>query len=113
MRLATALPMPPRRPTPKSAWKPGHRFGAPRATEAALPAAFTEQHHRYGLGHDHQIFAHPLPLQVLEIVPHFSPDIVEARVVALIDLRPASNAGSRALPQRILGDVDAQPREYA
>src|SRR5258705_476105 len=103
----------PHRPTPKSAWKPGHRSAAPRATEAALPAAFTKQHDRHGLGHDHQIFAHALPLQVLEIVPHFSPNVVEARVVALIDLRPAGDAGSRALPQRILGDVDTQPRKYA
>src|SRR6267143_4943445 len=93
--------------------KRGHRFLALQPAEALLPAAFVQyDHHR--LRHDSQIFPDALALQqVLQIVSQFSSNIVEAGVVALIDLRPASNAGSRPLPQRVIGDEMTKPREYA
>src|SRR5690606_27542516 len=68
----------------------------------------TEEHHRYGSDHDLQVLQKPLPLQVLEVVAHLGPHVIDAAVVAVVDLRPSRYAGLRTVTQRIMRDVAAE-----
>jgi len=81
--------------------------GGRRSFRLSLETA-SEQHHGDCARHDAQVFSNSAPLEVFEVVAHLFTNVIDARVVRLIYLGPASDAGLRALPQRILLDVVAE-----
>src|SRR5207245_4966531 len=89
------------------------RWSSPRWSAGALrsPGAAATQHHRERAGHDPEIFERRLTADVLEIVPHLTTHVIHRRVIALIDLRPACDAGANALAPLVAFDLLPQIHE--
>src|SRR5688572_23279200 len=85
-------------------WRSGCRRGRWKASTALSPPTLLENHHRQRLDHDPDILGQRLALDVLEVVPDLVPDVVDAHVVRVVDLRPARDSRLRELAQRILGN---------
>src|SRR4051812_789649 len=62
-----------------------------------LPAAPLKDHDRERARHDPEIFGNSLAAEVLEIVLHLRPNVFEAGIVAMVDLRPSGDPGLCAL----------------
>src|SRR5919107_1869123 len=104
------------RKTPARPWPRGRRENYRRTallTSPALPSPNLQHHRGDGLRHDRHVLHHALALQVLEIVAHLRAHVVEAGVVAQVDLREAGNARLDALTKRILANVLTQARHDA
>ena len=65
------------------------------------------------LHHDHEILGQALALEVLEVVADLRAHVVDRRVVRVVDLRPAGDAGARALAEPVRREILAQAHEDA
>src|SRR3984957_1569744 len=93
-------------PSPVPGSPPGGRGTVTSgAAMAALPAAALEQHDRQRLQHDTHVLDESLAAQVLEVIAHLEPHIIDGRVVRGADLREAGDAGLRPLAERVVRDV--------
>src|SRR5262245_19583831 len=79
-----------------------------RAVTGGSPTSPAKQHDGDRLDHDLEVFQQALPLDVLQIVLHLPPHVVEALVVVMIDLRQAGDAGLGPLPEPVLRNVLGQ-----
>src|SRR5689334_4046090 len=77
------------------------------------PPANLEHHRRDRFRHDQQVLAQALAAKVLEVVTNLRADVLETRVIVLVDLREPGNAGLHALAKGVLVNVLAKTRDDA
>lgn len=76
-----------------------------------LPAALSEEQDGQSPQHDFQIFGGRSPMHVFEVELELAAHIIEARVVAAVDLRQPRDAGRNALAVLVALDFHAQTGE--
>src|SRR5438552_2030356 len=76
-----------------------------RAEARGSPAAAAEENGGDGLEHDAEVFHQALAPDVLQVVAHLGPHVIDRAVVVMIDLGQPGDPRLGPLAQGILGDV--------
>src|SRR5256886_12423789 len=75
------------------------------------PASAPEEHDWNGAEHDPQVLERRLAADVCEIARQLPPHVVDRTIVALVDLRPAGDAGAHPLTALVALDLLTQVHE--